>query len=393
MKLLASIYLILFVTSCNNTEDNLYLIDPRKFGEDKIYLSEIAEDIKYIPLDNTISFTNFKYLLTSDAIYVSAKDIGILKFNLEGSLIKKIGARGKGPGEFWYGMAFAVDDVNENVYVLDPGKIIVYSPSGTFVRDIIIKEYGGGFGFIDLIVFNSLLFLPDYLPTGDSEYCWVLLDTLGHPVSKKKNSIPRFQSGIETEGCIYKFGDKVFYYNYFNDTIFSISSNLSYSGQYLFAQGDHRWPRERIVVTPQSLNTQFNRLFRPVRMFETNKYIFLEYSYLEKWAIAIIDKKSKKSFLSFRYEKTSNGFVVPRACLLNDLDGGISMGSINYHNDDNNEFITALLDPFQLKSYVATDSFKKSNPKNPEKKKELEKLAHNLKETDNPILVLVSLKK
>ena len=128
-------------------------------------------------------------------------------------------------------------------------------------------------------------------------------------------------------------------------------------------------------------------------MFETNKYIFLEYSYLEKWAIAIIDKKSKKSFLSLRYEKTSNGFVVPRACLLNDLDGGISIGSINYHNNGNNEFITALLDPFQLKSYVATDSFKKSNPKYPEKKKELEKLAHNLKETDNPILVLVSLKK
>jgi len=37
--------------------------------------------------------------------------------------------------------------------------------------------------------------------------------------------------------------------------------------------------------------------------------------------------------------------------------------------------------------------FKNSSPEYPEKKKELEKLANTLKETDNPVLVLVRLKK
>jgi hypothetical protein len=32
-------------------------------------------------------------------------------------------------------------------------------------------------------------------------------------------------------------------------------------------------------------------------------------------------------------------------------------------------------------------------PKNPEKKKELEQLANNLRETDNPVLIMVRLKK
>jgi hypothetical protein len=46
----------------------------------------------------------------------------------------------------------------------------------------------------------------------------------------------------------------------------------------------------------------------------------------------------------------------------------------------------------QLKAHVASESFKNSTPKYPEKKRELEKLAVSLKETDNPVLVLVKMK-
>ena len=45
-----------------------------------------------------------------------------------------------------------------------------------------------------------------------------------------------------------------------------------------------------------------------------------------------------------------------------------------------------------LKSYVASDAFKSSSPKYPEKKKKLEQLANSLDENDNPVLMLVKLK-
>jgi hypothetical protein len=47
----------------------------------------------------------------------------------------------------------------------------------------------------------------------------------------------------------------------------------------------------------------------------------------------------------------------------------------------------------QLKAHVASETFKNSKPLYPEKKKELEMLANKLKETDNPVLVLVRLKR
>ena len=55
--------------------------------------------------------------------------------------------------------------------------------------------------------------------------------------------------------------------------------------------------------------------------------------------------------------------------------------------------IIALVDALQLKSHVASEAFKNSTPKYPEKKKKLEELAKSLKETDNPVLMVVRLKK
>jgi len=75
--------------------------------------------------------------------------------------------------------------------------------------------------------------------------------------------------------------------------------------------------------------------------------------------------------------------------LINDLDGGPNFLPRTIKNDNT---IVGWIEPSKLKSHVATDDFKKSAPKYPEKKQKLEKLANSLKETDNPVLVMVRLK-
>ena len=65
---------------------------------------------------------------------------------------------------------------------------------------------------------------------------------------------------------------------------------------------------------------------------------------------------------------------------------------LGYFTENNQEFFTSIIDPFKLKAHVASSEFINSIPKYPEKKKELEKLANSLKDTDNPILILVKLK-
>jgi hypothetical protein len=393
-KIYYLLFILLFTFSCKSGESELFEIDPRKFIENNITLSKIADDITYIPLDNNIPFTNFKYIITPNFLYVSAKGIGILKFSREGKLIKKIGNRGRGPGEFLYGMEFAVNEDNGDVFVLDPGKVFVYSQSGIFLRNIILKEYAGGFGFKDLEFYNSLLFFPDDIPRGDSKYNWVFLDSIGNLVAKKENSVPKFETNIEMQGSIYKFENKLFYYNYFNDTIFSISSDLSYNAEYLFAKGDHRWPKTNIDISSESnFFVQINKFFRPFRMFETKEFIVLHYSYLDKSALSFIEKKTKKSYLAFKFDAIPNSRIKTKACIINDIDGGMPLSDIKYYKENGNEFLTTLINTFEFKDYISGDEFKTIIPKYPNKKKELVKLASNIKETDNPILVLVKLKK
>lgn len=48
---------------------------------------------------------------------------------------------------------------------------------------------------------------------------------------------------------------------------------------------------------------------------------------------------------------------------------------------------------FKTWDHIKSLEFENSVPKHPGKKKELEKLANNLNETDNPVLVMVRLKK
>jgi hypothetical protein len=127
-------------------------------------------------------------------------------------------------------------------------------------------------------------------------------------------------------------------------------------------------------------------------MFETKDFLVLIYSYKKNW-IALINKNSKKSFLS---EVESFGGMLGRKQLggiLNDLDGGTMFQPENYYVENDCEYMISLINPYQLKIHIAGNEFLNSVPKYPEKKKELEKFANSLKETDNPVLMIVRLKK
>ena len=120
------VFLLFIGISCNTPIDDIYKIDPADLGTNPISLKDIADDIQYIPLDNKIPFTNLKYIISKNSIYVSVRDTGILEFSRNGMLIRTIGSRGIGPGEFSLGMDFTVDEITGKVYVLDYRKILVY---------------------------------------------------------------------------------------------------------------------------------------------------------------------------------------------------------------------------------------------------------------------------
>jgi hypothetical protein len=374
------LFLLIFISSsCIEKIDSQSIIDPRVFAKNEISLAEIADDIRYIPLDNNIPIGDIVLAkFTKNSIYVKISNIGLIAFNRDGKMPKKIGSVGRGPGEYLYCTSFDVDEINQTIYIKDMDEIIkVYSKHGNFLRSIPLKHFEP-FHFNDILISNSNLFVFEYITMGHGKFNWLVLDTLGKLIKKKENSIPGFRSGMGADGGIYKFENKIYYWNMYNDTVFSISPDLSYKASYIFPPGDYRMPRSPITDRSGYIVPRF--------IFETNRYLMFEYFDKTRFADALIDKSSRKSFINYLEPDHTGGFI-------NNLDCGTKFRSISYFVENGQEYLIGSVNAFQLKAYVASDVFKNSVPKYPEKKKDLEKMANRLKETDNPILMIVKLKR
>ena len=377
-------FTILFITSCKSSNDNIYYFDPIRIKETGILLSEIADDIIYVPLDNTIPIDFIaSYKLVDDIFYVTTKKYGLLTFSREGKFIRTIGKVGRGPGEYLACLSFTIDNRLEKIYILDlHQEIKVFSTSGDFIKNIPLNVYGDNFSKIEFS--ESKLFLFEFFTMGNAKYNWIIIDTTGILLNQKMNSVPSFKSNMIGVGGIYKSDDKICYWNNYNDSVFSISSDFNYKTSFVINPGSFRLLKANIG--PE----QLSQYFFPLNIFETNRYLVLDYKFKDKGKLTMVNKLNKKT-MSASYTFTVKNHVGSYSGgFLNDIDGGIMLMPTGYCSDQN--CLLGTIEPYQVKSLMGTEQFKNYIPKKPEKKKELEKLANAIDENANPILMLVKLK-
>ncbi len=387
MKTRYQLILIILLISCRPNDKVLFEFDPSSLEKNEITLSVIADDINYIPLDNSspLSSINSAYnpIFVNDCIYLFDKNIGILIFSRDGVFLSKVGSKGRGPGEYLYGSTFTIDQNSGTIYVNDSNnQIKIYSKTGDFRKSFSLREYGGSIDVIE--IFNSMLFVSYHLQYDDDDkYEWIILDTLGNLIKKKGRTTPAFKSNYLHGGGTYIFNQKLIFWNQFIDTVFTFLPDFTYKTNFTFKPGEYRLPKS-YVDNPFKQLPQF---FITNQIFETKKYLMIRYSfYKEKNGFIIIDKKNWESFLSYwSYDNYGS--------ILNDLDGGINFLPRSYLVNKGREYLIELIDPYQIKTHVSRNEFKNSVSKYPLKKRELEKLANSLKETDNPVLMIVRLKK
>ena len=313
----------------------------------------IADEISYIPLDNIVPigliYDNIE--IVKDKIYISVRDVGILVFNMEGKLIKKIGSIGRGPGEYTYYFLFTVDDKNENIYVFDRGEIIkVFSKTGRFVRHFPVKEFGS---MEKMQYFNSKLFVLMASQFSSTENEWIFLDTIGNVIKKQPRKLPQFSTNWGNSYPVYKYDNSLTYYNIFSDTVFSISSDLIEIPKITIRQGEYRLPKKNLTLD-QMLSKKYLMLSK---LTETNHFILIRYSISGSY-LALVNKKdySAKSInLEYSNSVYNNG-------LTNDIDGGCFLLPDHYYSENGNEYLIGIQYPYQIIARAASEEFKDSNP-------------------------------
>jgi hypothetical protein len=378
--------MVFIISSCKTQDNNLYEFNPIALVKDKITLTGIANDISYIPLDNKYPVNDvFNPKVTKNSIFLFTPN-GIIAFNRNGGIARKIGNKGRGPEEYLYGSNFTVDVNHETVYVLDRDNVIkVYNSYGDYIKSIPLQMDIGSPGLIEM--YESKIFIAYFLQFNNAKYDWIILDTLGKIIRKKERSIPQFTSNFGAGSGTYLSGKVLHYWNPYVDTIFSILPDLSYKPSFTLSPGEHRLPKSNFNPGKPP-----NLIMHLRMIFETNRFWVIRYDYIRP-IIALVDKNSRKAFLSY-IDKDNNSVKDENSGgILNDLDGGINFQPRGYFVEDGMEYLIGLINPYQIKAFVFSKEFINSTPKYSIKKKEFEKLANSLKETDNPVLVMVRLKK
>jgi len=380
------LFLLTYIIICQGADsqvaDNLDTYDIIEQPKvKKIKLSELGfKDIKLIPLE-----TNDKNLIAKitdirfgDEFFLIQDYANLLKFKDDGRFETKIGTKGRGPNEFTVIHDFDIDKKSRRIFIVSgwQGKFFVYNENGRFIRTFKCPLNTTHFRIsVDGILCYSINSFANITIS------YNLVDSTGYIIKGFPNKYPfnppkgRYLVFI-FENLFYKHNNQLFKKEISSDTIYCFENSL-FKPHVVIHQGRRLITSEvRSNLSPEQISQNY---FQQMNLFEFGDYIYYEF----------LMNGNLYGFLG-SIKQNLECTINPMEGIINDLNGGPNIWP-KAIKDDNT--LVAWIDVLKLKNYVSSEKFINSKPLYPEKKKELEKLASSLKETDNPVLILVSLKK
>lgn len=383
VKFLLFVFVLFVFTNCKRKEHNssapiVFAIKDLSQSS-KVKLSDLGfNDIQYIPLETNKQclIGGINRVIAGNGFFLVKYIERILTFRTDGSFVAKIGEKGNGPEEYQLAHDVAIDRTSKNIYVLSgwEQKIYVYTEDGRFIRTIPVPKYSKELTFAG----NDIL-CYSVNTDGLVKNSFNLVDKNGIVIKSFPNKYPfkaqPFVIFYQHENLFYEYGSQVFKKEIYSDTIYAFVKNV-FKPKFVLEQG--KWlltPKVREngdwMKVLKNYVTQWN-------LFEFGDKICYEFS--DKTGHFCFVGSTNSDFRSLT--DWDQGFV-------DDLDGG---PNIKLQTVEDDKTVISWVSALALKTYVASDAFKNSKPKYPEKKKALEKLANSLSENDNPVLVLVKMK-
>jgi hypothetical protein len=213
-------------------------------------------------------------------------------------------------------------------------------------------------------------------------YSYNLIDTAGRIIKSFLNKYlweydVQRGTAIFDENLFFRFNNNIFKKEIYSDTIF-VFKDLDFKPYKVIKHGEKLLTtKARSDFDPRYLKENY---ISQKNLFEFGDYIYYEFITGSAEIYGLLGSK----------KNNYQALVNPEQGFINDLDGGPNIWPKTIKDDNT---IISWINAYELKKHVASDVFKNSTPKYPEKKKQLERLANKLKETDNPVIMMVRLKK
>lgn len=393
-----SILILLVLLMCNlsvYSQNDIKTFNLSKLPrQSAVKLSDLGfADIEYIPLEtkdqsliskiDLVFFNDYSInkIVYGDGYYIIKNGGRVLKFKEDGTFVAVIGKIGRGPGEINQIEDLDIDKETQNVYMVSgwQKKFYVYSPYGEYIKMFDVSSYVREFRFFE----NKILCFCGN-NRGSNSNSFILIDKSGHLIKSFPNKY-QFKSksgyGFTHENLFSLFSDKLSVKELCSDTIYTFE-NMDFKPRMIIDVGKKQvTPKVRSEFDMIEINANY---IQPMNLLEFGDFIY--FAFVNKFVQGDV---RLFGFIGSKGDDNYQVLINLGDGINNDLDGGPNILPLTTKNDNT---IISLIDALKLKNYIASEVFKNSTPKYPEKKKELKELANSLKYTDNPVLMLVRLK-
>jgi hypothetical protein len=376
-------YIIIIILSvslgCNSNTDETDSIDLLSNAETITNLSQIASVVEYVPLQTSEnSLISYIHDIKTDETRIYIFILGtILCFDKNGQFLFKLEKEGRGPEEYTYIYDWDVSPENDLLLLLTKKRLLFYKINEynfNFLRSLNFRDE---FGKADFVPGKNIILLSIFSAAGNELFRNVFINFDGDTINMRPNYYeftPPKNTGFafSWSNIHYKFNHSIFFKEVTCDTVFTLNQDNKIK-PHLILNSNATLPT---TVTFNNFST--NSFFEQTnvqRIMEVPRYVIYRLLYKKNSFFGVYDKVTK----------TKNIFDA-LAFLKDDMIGGLNFEpKFCYDNK-----LYSWVDAITLKNYVESDTFKKSQVKNPEGKKALKELADSLNETDNPVLVIVT---
>lgn len=361
-------------------ENKYNLFIPEDIFSKQIDFNELVDSFRLIPLETNeeclIGEITKIVALKNGYIIFDKRNKNIFQFDTQGKFLKRIGNIGNGPQEYSDPYDVSLDALKKQIIVVDltARKLVIFDYDGNFVKTtpmyFLFQHLEKN---INHITYNLGGSYNNINPTLDQHKLVIAeenFDSIFRFMPYKRNP----KNSYSVERPLRKFGDDIFYYNYFTDTIWKINSAGLEAFCNINFQGKGWGLKIKEMKDDQDMRSFFDKYWHFNGDFViSNKYIFIQ-----------VFKKDQASSI---YYSIQSGKMLYGIGVKNAPNRLISVTfksphTINYEND-----FVSFIEPFKivrLKEYIEKDTQK-------EKYREFYNLLDTIDESDNPILLVYSL--
>jgi len=353
-------------------------------------VSDIATDLVYIPLQTTnnslIRFINKIETLDNKIFIKSSSEI--LCFDNKGNFLYKLSKSGRGPEEYMDIFDFDISSDNKTLVTLSyiDKKISVFNNNSTeyiFNKSINLNPLVSSISKvskISLIPETTNILLSVDPNTGSERALSILISTDGDSVNFKSNCYMiekeyKPNSYMVNMSLHYKYENKVCFKEFFSDTVFFVNRKTNEFQPGLIFDSHGMGVSTRIRYDREYARSHAAEYYWVNYIIETPGYIIYTYEHNRGFHRMIYDKSLNKKYK-----------IAFEDALTDDINGG-PVFDLDFYSEN---VIYSYVDALTLKTYVASEEFTKAKVSDPKKKEALKKLADSLKETDNPVLIVVT---